>query len=102
MVMDLDPDDRNSRERLSAVLGVLGESSADAGKLADAVRLFRELLKLKPDDAVAHNNLGSALAGQGYMDEAIAEFQAAVRVDPQLAPARENLERARAVHSPRD
>ena len=102
LVIRLNPEDRSSRERLIAVLRVLGESSADSGKLAGAVQLFRELLQLQPDDAVAHNNLGSALARQGHMAEAVVEFQAALRINPQFAAARANLERALATHSPKN
>ena len=39
-------------------------------------------LRLQPDLADAHNNLGHALAGQGKYAEAIAEYNAALRVKP--------------------
>jgi tetratricopeptide (TPR) repeat protein len=102
LVIRLNPEDRSSRERLSAVLRVLAESSADSGKLVNAVQFFRELLQLEPDDAVAHNNLGSALARQGHMAEAVAEFLAALRINPKFEAAHANLERAGASHSPKN
>ena len=37
----------------------------------------RESIRLKPDDADAHYNLGTALQAQGKLKEAIAEFRKA-------------------------
>ena len=42
------------------------------GKLDGAVAAYREVIRIKPDLAEAHSNLGDALRGQGKLDEAIA------------------------------
>jgi tetratricopeptide (TPR) repeat protein len=102
LVLRLAPDDQAARERLCAVLRVLGDSFAEAGKPADAARIFGELAGLQPDDAEARNNLGSALARQGHITEAAAEFRTALRINPGLAAARENLDRVRGLHSSKE
>ena len=61
------------------------------GQTAEAIRQFREVIRLKPDYAEAHNNLGTALGLGGQTDEAIREFQEALRLKPNYAEARKNL-----------
>jgi len=49
-------------------------------------------LRIDPDYAQAHANLGLALANSGgSIDQAIAEYEAALRIDPGLAEAHYNL-----------
>ena len=48
-------------------------------------------MKIKPDYANAHYNLGVALASRGRTDEAIAHFRAAVKIKPDYANAHYNL-----------
>ena len=48
----------------------------------EAIREFQAALRLKPDYADAHDNLGLAYQQQGRLDEAIREFQAALRLKP--------------------
>ncbi len=45
-------------------------------------------IRLKPDYAEAHNNLGIALASQGRLPEAIAHWEEAMRLRPDFADAR--------------
>ena len=61
------------------------------GKLDEAIAAYREAIRLKPDYAEAHSNLGIALAGQGKLDEAIAEYREAIRLKPDYAAAHNNL-----------
>jgi Flp pilus assembly protein TadD len=49
-------------------------------------------LRLKPDYAAAHSNLGLALGRLGRKQEAIAHFQEALRLKPDYQVARMNLE----------
>ena len=72
--------------------GNLGVYLMDRGSLAEATRHFREAIRIKPDYADAHNNLGNALVRQpGGLPEAITEFEEAVRLNPLMAEAHGNL-----------
>ena len=42
------------------------------GEVQEAIAAYREAIRLKPDDAKAHGNLGGVLSSQGKADEAIA------------------------------
>ena len=48
-------------------------------------------IRLKPDNAEAHNNLGVSLNDQGKLDEAIAEYREAIRLKPEHVEAHNNL-----------
>jgi Flp pilus assembly protein TadD len=52
------------------------------GDAALAVRKYQELLRLRPDMAAAHANLGLALLSLGRFDEAITHFRAALAHAP--------------------
>jgi len=54
------------------------------GKPNEAVRLYKQLLALKPDHAEACNNLGCVLLAQGKRDAAGAWFERALVLMPQL------------------
>ena len=61
-----------------------------AGRIDEAIAQFRESLRLNPDSASAHYNLGTALALQRKFEEALAEFGEAVRLDPSNGDAHNN------------
>ena len=48
-------------------------------------------MRLKPDYAEAHNNLGNVLKDQGKLEEAIASYQEALRLKPGYVAAHDNL-----------
>jgi tetratricopeptide (TPR) repeat protein len=48
----------------------------------EAIAAYRQAIRLKPDYAKAHNNLGLALKAKGQLDEAIAAFRQAIRLQP--------------------
>ncbi|MEH2083206.1 MAG: tetratricopeptide repeat protein [Nostoc sp.] len=52
----------------------------------------QEALQIDPNDAIAHNYLGSALSDQGKLEEAIAELEIAIHLDPSNTVIRNNLE----------
>jgi len=62
-----------------------------AGRLDEAIDQYREALRLKPDYAVAHNNLGNALVSRGSSGDALQHFREAVRLDPSNAEAHYNV-----------
>jgi tetratricopeptide (TPR) repeat protein len=69
---------------------------AQAAKSArDAVALYREGLKLCPDDDVARYELGKVLAGMDRKEEARAEFEAALKINPKFQGAKQELEKIR-------
>ncbi len=47
------------------------------GKPEDLIAEFRTAIRLKPDFAEAHYNLGIALRAEGKREEAVAEFRKA-------------------------
>jgi Flp pilus assembly protein TadD/thiol-disulfide isomerase/thioredoxin len=52
------------------------------GDFAAAADAYHELLKLRPDEAAAHSNLGAVLVKLGRFDEAIEEYRTAERLLP--------------------
>lgn len=61
------------------------------GKAEEAVTVFTEAMRLKPDDEDVHYNLGLALARLGKLDEAIQQYNEALRLFPDYAEAHNNL-----------
>jgi len=59
--------------------------------VGDAISEFQDALRLRPDFADAHNNLGLALVRQGKVTEGIYQFMEALRLSPNHPQARENL-----------
>ncbi len=71
--------------RLAAVAAVLD------GRPVEAAAALRRALATRPDDALLHNNLGSALAAAGDIDGAIEAFRRASALAPALAASWYNL-----------
>jgi tetratricopeptide (TPR) repeat protein len=61
------------------------------GKIPEALELFQQALRIKPDFVEAHYNLGIALAQTGKNQEAIAHYEQALRINPDYAEAHNNL-----------
>ncbi len=64
---------------------------AASDKLVDAVAVYREAIKLKPDYVTALVNLGSTLIRLDRSEEAIPHLRAALASDPEQAAANLNL-----------
>ena len=57
----------------------------------EEIREYQAALRINPDYAEAHYNLGVVYTRQGRIDEAIRELQAALRINPDFADAHYNL-----------
>ena len=79
----------NSAESLSE-LGMIEGKLSDPG----AVDTLQRVVKLEPDNAEAHLNLGIALADQHRLDDAVAEFSESIRLAPGDARGHYNKGRA--------
>ena len=58
--------------------------------------IFRETLRVAPENFMAHTNLGTALAAQGRTEEAEKHYEEAVRLNPTYPEALNNLGSSRA------
>ncbi|QEL16325.1 protein kinase domain-containing protein [Limnoglobus roseus] len=73
----------------------LAEDAYRGRRYAEAVRFCQAAVALRPDAAVAHNNLGLSLLGRDpRFGEAVEYFQDALRLDPEAHPVRLNLANA--------
>jgi len=61
------------------------------GKYNEAVKYYREAVRINPDNAAAHYNLGVLLKGLKRYDEAEEEYRKAMRADPDFAAVYYNL-----------
>ena len=65
---------------------------AKTGRPAEAIPHFEAYLRMVPNDAQIHNNLGILYGGSGgHEKDAIAQFEAAVRIEPNFKEAQYNL-----------
>jgi tetratricopeptide (TPR) repeat protein len=79
------PDDARAHYTLGCVLMSLRRSQ-------EAIAQYEVALRIDPNYAEAHNNLGGVLAMiPGRLPDAIPEYEAAVRIKPNLAEAHFNL-----------
>jgi tetratricopeptide (TPR) repeat protein len=80
----------------------LAETLFQSGRFDEAISECQKALKIKPDFAAAHNNLGAALVKTqrdgdgarrqtGAVDEAIVHYRKAVQIKPDFAQAWSNL-----------
>ena len=63
----------------------------ELGRKDQAIAHFKASLALKPESAVAHYNLGTALTVARRLDEAAGAYREALRIDPAYANAHNNL-----------
>jgi hypothetical protein len=67
---------------------------ASSGGYEEAIILYRQVLDLRSDDAVAANNMGNTYQKMGRFDEAASCYRMALDVRPDSAEIRTNLGRA--------
>src|SRR5437667_7084143 len=80
----------------------LAQNLTHSGRFTEAIAECQEALKIKPDFAAAHNNLGvallrnkqsgdGALGHDGAVDEAIEHYRKALQINPDFTQAHKNL-----------
>jgi len=69
-----------------------------AGRIQEAIRHYEQALRIKPDFADAHYNLGNALEKAGPVPEAIQHYKQALRIKPDFTQAQNALARLQAPH----
>jgi protein O-mannosyl-transferase len=69
----------------------LGKALDDLGRKEEAIKSWKEALRLVPDYPEAQYNLGTSLLSQGNVVEALPHLEAAVKGTPNNANAHENL-----------
>ena len=62
-----------------------------SGKYPEATTAYREAIRLKPDYAEAHTNLGSLLIALNEYSPAVTELQEAIRLKPDNPVSHNNL-----------
>ncbi len=62
-----------------------------AGRLSQAEKIYKQILKAQPNNSAAYNNLGVALKSQDRLDEAITCYRRAQKIKPDYAEAINNL-----------
>src|ERR1700692_2954707 len=72
-------------------LGQDAMQKQQSGDLEGAVPEYRQFLKLHPEVAAIHSNLGAALAGLGRYEEALPEYKTALKLLPKLVGVRLSL-----------
>lgn len=60
-------------------------------KIKEAIKEYKEAIRIEPDHASAHYNLGLAYRQQGRVKEAIGEYKKAIRIEPNYVEAHCNL-----------
>ena len=68
-----------------------GSPCRKLGRIQEAIAHYEQALRIKPDYAEAHNNLGIALAQTGKIEDAIGQYEQALRIKPDYAEAHYNL-----------
>jgi tetratricopeptide (TPR) repeat protein len=64
--------------------------------MPEAIDHLEQAVRITPDFAEAHYNLGNALAQVGRVPEALEHYEQALRINPDLAAARNALARLQA------
>jgi tetratricopeptide (TPR) repeat protein len=75
----------------AAALRREGNALCKQGRFTEAIGCLRQAVRLQPEIAPAHNNLGVALGRQGQWAEAALAYQQALLLRPDYAEAHHNL-----------
>lgn len=85
------PEDRLDNYRRSLQMNRVAGETLARGDVAGALREYRDAIRLAPNLARNHNDLGVALWEAGVHDQAYARVKVALELDPTYIEARENL-----------
>jgi len=81
------PGDRNGEANYAQASFAKGERLYSARHAAEALAMFREGLRYRPRNAMAHSYVGLILTEQNQLGAAAAEFRRAIEIDPRLTRA---------------
>ena len=68
-----------------------GDKYFEQGLYSEAIQEYKKAIEMKPDWALAHNNLGLSYTKINNQNLAIQEYNEAIQLDPNLAEAHYNL-----------
>lgn len=71
----------NDAENTSQIY-VMGNTYANAGRMAEAIRIYEKAITVAPNDAFMHRTLGRLLEQEQRLEEALAQYRAAAAIDP--------------------
>jgi lipoprotein NlpI len=74
-----------------AAAAQLASSHYRAGRYAEAVKIYRQILAVRPDNAAVHCRLGVALFVDGMSEEAKRHYDRALTLDPDHADSHYNI-----------
>jgi len=80
-----------AHHRAGLIFRELGQEDRAEEALDRAISTFREAIRLEPDLAVVHGNLGNALLAKGDPDGAIASYREAIRLGADSAVVHYNV-----------
>lgn len=83
---------KEESEHEARFLDRIGQRRKLLGDEDDAIGNYHEVIRLNPDYALAHDNLGIALGNKGDWDGAITEFRETLRLNPNSFIAHYNLD----------
>ncbi len=89
--LNLAPQSDKSKTELGTTLIQYGSGLLSKGRIAPAVNVFQEAVKLSPDDINAYLGLARALFGTGQLAPAINALRQATQVDPSNPAAQSML-----------
>ena len=73
---------------------ISGASNAALKRFDAAIDSYQQALRIKPDYAEVHNNMGSVMKDKGDLEQAIESYQQAKRIKPDYAVAHNNMAKA--------
>lgn len=68
-----------------------GSAAMHDNNFAEAIAIYRQMVRLDPSDAIAYKYLGIALAKSGRLDEALKQYAQALQLDPRNPAVHYNI-----------